>query len=169
MSQEELKVMLCNKDKEEKSVNKKMMMGIIIKQVLNHLRYDAEFKNQIVNAGIVDEKSELFEVVKKVNYPYVDKKPTYCGPDGSYELLLQKAVYTCSFDNLSHFVASNVLRRIFILASDLFLIDGYYPLNVFEESKSDEAIVKAQCFYYKQLLLMIRYCYLIEVHSLDGS
>ena len=73
MSLEELKVMLSKKDDEEKSVNKKMMMGIIIKQVLNHLRYDAEFKNQIVNAGIVDEKSELFEVVKKVKYPYVEK------------------------------------------------------------------------------------------------
>jgi hypothetical protein len=65
--------MLCNKEKEEKSVNKKMMMGIIFKQVLNHLKFDAEFKNQIVKTGIVDEKSELFESVKKVNYPYIGK------------------------------------------------------------------------------------------------
>ncbi len=73
MSLEKIKEMLCNKDDEEKSVNKKMMMGIIFKQVLNHLKYDAEFKNQILNAGIVDEKSELFEALKKVKYPYVDK------------------------------------------------------------------------------------------------
>ena len=45
MSLEKIKEMLCNKDDEEKSVNKKMMMGIIFKQVLNHLKYDAEFKN----------------------------------------------------------------------------------------------------------------------------
>jgi hypothetical protein len=54
------------------------------------------------------------------------------------------------------------LRQIFVLAAELYLIDGYYPLNITEEEKSDEAIVKAQCFYYKQLLLMIRYCYIIE-------
>jgi hypothetical protein len=54
------------------------------------------------------------------------------------------------------------LREIFILAADLFLIDSYYPLNITEEEKSDEIIVKAQCFYYRQLLLMIRYCYLID-------
>jgi hypothetical protein len=64
--------MLCNKDAEEKSVNKKMMMGIIIKQVLNHLKYDADFRDQIVKANIVDEKSDLFEDVKKVKYPYID-------------------------------------------------------------------------------------------------
>jgi len=61
------------------------------------------------------------------------------------------------------------LREIFILAADLFLIDGYYPLNVTEEEKSDEIIVNAQCFYYKQLLLMIRYCYLIEQTSMDDA
>ena len=54
------------------------------------------------------------------------------------------------------------MRHIFILAAELYLIDGYYPLNITEEEKSDETIVKAQCFYYKQLLLMIRYCYIIE-------
>jgi hypothetical protein len=47
--------MLCNKDAEEKSVNKKMMMGIINKQVLNLLKYDADFRDSIFNAGIVDE------------------------------------------------------------------------------------------------------------------
>jgi hypothetical protein len=64
--------MLCNKDAEEKSVNKKMMMGIINKQVLNLLKYDADFRDSIVNAGIVDEKSDFFESVKKVKYPYID-------------------------------------------------------------------------------------------------
>jgi hypothetical protein len=61
------------------------------------------------------------------------------------------------------------LREIFILAADLFLIDGYYPLNVTEEEKSDEIIVNAQCFYYKQLLLMIRYCYLIGQTSMEDA
>jgi hypothetical protein len=77
---------------------------------------------------------------------------------------MQKAVYSCSGDNLSIFVGTNVLREIFILAAELFLIDGYYPLNI-TDKLSDEAIVKAQCFYYKQLLLMIRYCYIKETSN----
>ena len=39
-----------------------------------------------------------------------------------------------------------------------YLIDGFYPMNITPEI-SDEAIEKAQCFYYKQLLLMIRFCF----------
>ena len=74
-------------------------------------------------------------------------------------------MYCCSYENFSEFITSDVLRRIFVLSVDVFLIDGYYPMNITEKLSdgsivkvSDEAIVKAQCFYYKQLLLMIRFC-----------
>lgn len=60
MTLEDISRLLFNKDAMENSLNKKMMTGIIIKQVLNHLKFDAVFQKKLIRSGIVDINSNLF-------------------------------------------------------------------------------------------------------------